>query len=114
MRAAWHTLLALSYDVLPELREQRDRYYHFWYAVGAAAILGWVVALALYPVRTLRQPALSGLVLVALALGGGLGWALWCGLSDCSWGDIGVGSRWLGELTACVLGCIGWLLLCRS
>jgi hypothetical protein len=120
MRTAWHTLLALSYDVLPELREQRGRDYDFWNAVGAAAILGWVVVLVLYRVRTLRRPALSGLVVVALVLGGGLGWALWCGLSGWSWGDVGVGPRWLGELAACALGCVGWLpvagwlLLCRS
>jgi hypothetical protein len=116
----WGVLLALSYDVLPELREQRARYYDFWNAVGAAAILGWLVAFVLYRRRSLRQPALGGFLLAALVLGGGLGWALWSALTEWSWGDVGVGSRWLGELTACILGCVGWLLvagwllLCRS
>src|SRR5579872_6673067 len=105
MGEGWSVLLAISYDVLPELREQRGRYYDFWNAVGAAAVLGWVVVLVLHRVRSLRQPALGGLVVGALVLGGGLGWALWCGLSGWSWGDFGAGPRWLGELTACILGC---------
>ncbi len=120
MGKGWTGLLAISYDVLPELRELRGRYYDFWNVVGGVAILGWVVAPALYRVRTLRQPALGGLVAAALALGGGLGWALWCGLSGYSGGDVGVGPRWLCELAACALGCVGWLLVagwlffCRS
>jgi hypothetical protein len=36
MGEVWHALLAISYDVLPELREQRGRYHDFWNAVGAA------------------------------------------------------------------------------
>jgi hypothetical protein len=104
-------LLGISYDVLPELREQRDRYYQFWNLVGAAAILGWLAVLALYRVRTPKTLPLVGLVAAAVAVGGGLGWAVWSGLSGYSWGDAGVGSRWLGELGACILGCVGWLLV---
>ena len=47
----------------------------------------------------------------AMALGGGLGWVLWSALSGQSWGDVGDGSRWLGELAACIFGCAGWLLV---
>ena len=105
------TLLAISYDVLPDLQEQRGQYYQFWNVVGAAAIVGWLLVLILYRLRTPRQPWLSVLVVVALALGGGVGWAVWSGLSEYSWGDAGVGSRWFGELAACILGCVGWLLV---
>jgi hypothetical protein len=113
------SLLALSYDVLPELREQRNRYYHFWYFIGAVAVLGWLTVLVLFRKRQLRQPVLGVLVVVAIALGGGLGWAAWSGLADYTWGEVGIGSRWLSELSACVLGCVawllvaGWVLLCR-
>jgi hypothetical protein len=114
MGEPWSTaLLAISYEVLPELREQRCRYYQFWNAIGATAIVGWLVVLALYRLRTPKTLSLVGLVAAVVALGGGLGWALWSGLSGYSWGDVGVGSRWLGELTACILGCVGWLLVAR-
>ena len=114
------TLLVLSYDVLPKAREQRDQYYSFWYFIGAVAILGWITVRFLFRIRSLRQPALGSLVVVVVALGGGLGWTVWSALSGYSWGDVGVGSRWLGELAACILGCVAWLLvaawvfLCRS
>src|SRR4051812_441522 len=98
------TLLALASDVLPELREQRNRYYSFWNLIAAVAILGWIIVLVLFRVRSLSQPALAGLIGFALALGAGLGCLLWTALSDYSWGDMGVGSRWSGELAACMLG----------
>jgi hypothetical protein len=112
MGELWPTaLLAISYDVLPVLREHRDGYYQFWNIIGAAAIVGWLAVLVLYRIRTPRHPALAVLIVVTLALGGGLGWAIWSGLSEYTWGDAGVGSRWLGELSACILGCVGWLLV---
>ena len=105
------TLLAISYDVLPELREQRERYYEFWNRVGGAAIIGWLAVLVLYRMRSPKWRALRVLVPLVVVLGGGLGWTVWSGLSEYSWGDAGTGSRWLGELVACMLGCMGWLLV---
>ncbi len=112
MDEGWsRTLLAISYDVIPELREQRDRYYDFWNAIGAVAIIGWIAVLLLYRIRTPNQPSLRLLVAGAVLIGGGLGWALWSRLERWSWGDIGVASRWLGEMTACILGGVAWLLV---
>lgn len=110
MSEPWPTALLALYNSLPELREQRDRYHQFWNLIGAVGFTGWLVALALYRVRRLRHPHMGRVVGVAFALGGGLGWLVWSGLSGHSWGDVGVGARWLGELVACVLGCVGWLL----
>ena len=108
----WPTvLLALAYNVIPELREQRERYYNFWNFIGAAAILGWVIVLILYRVRPLRQRVLGGLFGVALTLGFVFGLVVWLGLADYSWGDMGVSSRWLGELTTCIFGCVGWAVV---
>ncbi len=120
MGEAWATVpVAISYQVLPEFREALDRYYCFRDMIGATAVLGWLLVLILYRVRSLPGPALARLVAAALALGTGLGWLMWLGLSWYSWGDRGVGIRWLGELAACIGACIelalggGWLLFCR-
>jgi hypothetical protein len=109
---AWSgALFALSDNVIPELREARERYYLFWDCIGALAIVGWVAVLFLYRRRSVRPSGSVGLAAVAIVFGGGLGGALWIALSAYSWGDIGVGERWLGELAACVLGGVAWVLV---
>ena len=105
-----NALLAISHDVLPELREQRDHYYRFWYAVGAVAITGWVLVYVLLRARPITVRLLARLAAGSAVVGSGLGWVTWWGLSAWSWGDYGVGSRWVGELTACILGMVGWCL----
>ncbi len=106
------SLLAISTDVLPELRAAKERYYTFWNGIGAVAVIGWVLVLSLYRWRKPRPALVALLVGVSLVAGSMLGYLVWRQLAEHSWGDIGVGSRWLGELTACVLGCVGWLLVC--
>lgn len=103
------TLLAMSYDVIPELRELRAEYYRFWNFVGVIAITGWVLFFVLNRRRTLRPRTGLALLGVAAILGAGLGWELWVALWRRSWGDIGVGDRWLAELAVCILGCTAWL-----
>src|SRR3712207_6322054 len=111
-------LFALAYNWIPELREQRDRYYQFWNILGLVAIAGWVLVYVVHRFRPapadanvwgrwLRMVA-TGLLVTA---GLGLGWGVWQLLQPRSWGDIGAGDRWKGELAVCMLGCVAWLLV---
>jgi hypothetical protein len=113
-------LFAIVYDVLPQMREQRNSYYQFWDLLGVVAISGWLVAVILFRIRTLRQPALTVLVGAVPVVGALLGYGVWLSLADYSWSDLGVTSRASGELTVCCFGCVGWLfvgswfVLCRK
>ncbi len=62
-------LFALSYDVLPELREQRDQYYRFWYAIGAMAISGWFLVYLFHRTRPLAARTLVPTRVIAGVVG---------------------------------------------
>jgi hypothetical protein len=102
-------LLALSYQHLPELIEARQRYERGWLIVGAIAILGWILVYLLHRRKTERLRSPPAWITVASVVGAFAGYWVWSNLW--TWGDIGVGSRWIGELAVCVFGAIGWCIV---
>jgi hypothetical protein len=104
-------LLALANDYMPELAQRTEAYTNYWFLLGGVAILGWVLVFVLQRLRSRSPTPRAGSrtavsVRGCAVIGGSLGWALWPCLW--SWGDIGIGLRWIGELSVCVLGGIGW------
>jgi hypothetical protein len=111
MHGSWAMLVAISTNVIPELRAAKEQYYFFWNIIGGAAIIGMALVYVLYRRRSPTPLVLATVVAAAVACGSSLGWVLWMCLQSYSWGDIGVSHRWISELLACTGACVALLLL---